>query len=268
MKRYDLRFEGEIQWNQSAHAVEQLFLQGRITCNTPCRLSGQPGWDDVAEYFPLLKYGRTLTQSDAPTSEPGFAFWHRRWPDLVGIGVIIICGGFLAILGMKLFSIHERRNAAAAASRLVHANPPSVNSSTDASPPMVISRQTARPAVFTGSTERKTRSISIPRTVPQQRAPAAPRRSEWEEVSIEYGKSQSVQTRFGSFRVAIFNHGVATFTVRFNGGGPRRIWKEKGFETDRTNIVEIGRVGSARVYYVDRISVKAGQCVLRVEKDA
>jgi hypothetical protein len=85
-----------------------------------------------------------------------------------------------------------------------------------------------------------------------------------EEVTIELGKWQSIQTRHGSLSVKIVDHGPATFSVSINGSNLRRLDKIKGFETTGTNLTPIASLAAADVYYVDRISVSPGYCVLKV----
>jgi hypothetical protein len=73
-----------------------------------------------------------------------------------------------------------------------------------------------------------------------------------------------VTSAFGSFSVWVHDHGVLTITARINGGSPSRIEKVKGFETTGTNIALIHTLPGAGVYYVDRIAVASGYCVLKV----
>jgi hypothetical protein len=85
-----------------------------------------------------------------------------------------------------------------------------------------------------------------------------------EEFTIPLDQWTTVRSAYGSFGVKIRDHGPVTISVWLNSSNPRRIEKEKGFETTGTNIVQIHSLGGAKVYYVDRIGVSVGYCVLKV----
>jgi hypothetical protein len=86
-----------------------------------------------------------------------------------------------------------------------------------------------------------------------------------EEITIQLGEWQTVRTRYGSLTVKIIDHGPATFSVWVGGEqSPQRLDKIKGFETTGTNLTRITTLPGANVYYIDRISVSPGYCVLKV----
>ena len=62
----------------------------------------------------------------------------------------------------------------------------------------------------------------------------------------------------------IVDHGPVTFSVGINGSDLHRMDKVKGFETTKSNITLIHRLSDAEVYYVDRISVSLGYCVIKI----
>ena len=99
---------------------------------------------------------------------------------------------------------------------------------------------------------------------PMPRPAPAPVSRPAEEVVIPLDQWTPVNTEYGSFTVRVHDHGVLTFTVWIGSGAPRRIEKQKGFETTATNIVQIHALAGAKVYYVDRIAVEAGHCVLKI----
>lgn len=103
----------------------------------------------------------------------------------------------------------------------------------------------------------------------QEAAPASRREQSTpprppEEITVPLRQWTNVASRFGSFSVKIVDHGPVTISVGINGSELHRIEKVKGFETTGTNITPIHHLGAADVYYVDRISVPLGHCVIKI----
>jgi hypothetical protein len=110
-----------------------------------------------------------------------------------------------------------------------------------------------------------TSAIKTPRSTPLPTPKAAPS----EEITIPLNEWRTVNSRYGCFSVKVIDHGPATFSVWINGEeSPRRLDKIKGFETTKTNQTLITRLAGADVYYIDRISVSPGYCVLNVVSHA
>ncbi|MHA3771327.1 hypothetical protein ACXR0O_07285 [Verrucomicrobiota bacterium sgz303538] len=74
-----------------------------------------------------------------------------------------------------------------------------------------------------------------------------------------------VKSPYGSFRVKIRDEGPGSIAVWLDRSGePRRIEKVKGFDATGSNVVQIHSLPGAKVYYVDRLNVPDGSCVLKV----
>jgi hypothetical protein len=84
-----------------------------------------------------------------------------------------------------------------------------------------------------------------------------------EEIPVPLNVYTNVSSRYGSFNLKIVDHGPVTITVWINHGGPIRLDKVKGFETDGTNLTRIHSLPNAEVFYIDRITAPSGQCVLK-----
>jgi hypothetical protein len=65
MNSYLLKLYDREEGPYSEEQVSQLFADGRVDRNTPCRLGTTGAWKTIDDYLPNLKYG---TQLPAPTS--------------------------------------------------------------------------------------------------------------------------------------------------------------------------------------------------------
>jgi len=54
--RYDVQVGGQIAWNQSEVEITDLFNRGLLTRTSQCRLAGTSRWQELNDFFPLLKY--------------------------------------------------------------------------------------------------------------------------------------------------------------------------------------------------------------------
>ena len=66
-KSYLLKLSGREEGPYEESHVTQMFADGRIDRNTPCRPSEGGDWKTIDDYLPMLKYG---TQLPPPTEQP------------------------------------------------------------------------------------------------------------------------------------------------------------------------------------------------------
>jgi hypothetical protein len=64
MKSYWLKLSGREEGPYGEAQIAQMFADGRIDRNTPCKPTGGGDWKSVDDYLPMLKYG---TQLPAPS---------------------------------------------------------------------------------------------------------------------------------------------------------------------------------------------------------
>src|ERR1044071_8716232 len=64
MKSYSLKLSGRQEGPYAEAQVEQMFADGRVDRNTPCKPADRGDWKTVDDYLPMLKYG---TQLPPPT---------------------------------------------------------------------------------------------------------------------------------------------------------------------------------------------------------
>lgn len=273
-KRYELRVEGHILWNLTEADITEIFQRGRIGSSTPCRISGSTEWRNLDEYFPLLKYGVYAWEGSSSGKQlPGQTAEARpsyvaRWRIATAcFAAGLLCSGTVAVWPAKETPSEQPQLQRAKQQSLgTFASQQSVASTVPGTP---VSTQ----IVF--STSPKTDRVSrVPkRSVKEPAQSGIPAASslvskpaaEPEEITIPLEQWTSVETDYGSFWVKIRDHGPVTISVWLNySSNPRRIEKEKGFETTGTNIVEIYSLPRAKVYYVDRIGVSSGYCVLKI----
>jgi hypothetical protein len=67
MKSYLLKFSGGEEGPFSDVQIAQMFADGRVDRNTPCKPTASGDWKSVDDYLPTLKYG---TQLPAPSQAP------------------------------------------------------------------------------------------------------------------------------------------------------------------------------------------------------
>jgi hypothetical protein len=68
MKTYLIKFSDHEEGPYAEAQVAQMFADGRIDRNTPCKPADRGDWKSVDDYLPMLKYG---TQLPPPTQVPG-----------------------------------------------------------------------------------------------------------------------------------------------------------------------------------------------------
>jgi hypothetical protein len=67
MKSYVVKFSDREEGPYAETQMAQMFADGRIDRNTPCKPSDRGEWKTVDDYLPMLKYG---TQLPPPTATP------------------------------------------------------------------------------------------------------------------------------------------------------------------------------------------------------
>lgn len=67
MKSYVVKFSDREEGPYVETQMAQMFSDGRIDRNTPCKPAGGGDWKSVDDYLPMLKYG---TQLPPPTKVP------------------------------------------------------------------------------------------------------------------------------------------------------------------------------------------------------
>ena len=60
MKTYLIKFSDHEEGPYAEAQVAQMFSDGRVDRNTPCKLSDGGEWKTVDDYLPMLKYGTQL----------------------------------------------------------------------------------------------------------------------------------------------------------------------------------------------------------------
>lgn len=67
MKSYSLRLSGREEGPYPETEIAQMYADGRIDRNTPCKPASGGDWKTIDDYLPMLKYG---TQLPPPTKVP------------------------------------------------------------------------------------------------------------------------------------------------------------------------------------------------------
>ena len=71
MKSYLLKFSGGEEGPFSDAQIAQMFADGRVGRNTPCKPTASGDWKSVDDYLPMLKYGTQLPPAiKAPVVPP------------------------------------------------------------------------------------------------------------------------------------------------------------------------------------------------------
>ena len=60
MKSYLLKFSGREEGPYGEAQIAQMFADGRIDRNTPCKPADRGDWKSIDDYLPMLKYGTQL----------------------------------------------------------------------------------------------------------------------------------------------------------------------------------------------------------------
>ena len=68
MKSFLLKFSGREEGPFGEEQIAQMFADGRIDRNTPCKPVSGGDWKSIDDYLPMLKYG---TQLPPPTEKRG-----------------------------------------------------------------------------------------------------------------------------------------------------------------------------------------------------
>lgn len=275
-KHYDLRVDGQILWDLAEGEITAFFRNGRISSLTPCRLCGCTEWQNVNEYFPLLKYETCLEEASPATqavahhaTEPRLSFV-PQWK--VGVSCFaagLLCAGTFTMLPQKVISsaLSQPRTPS-----VVHAQPLEPAPVSDDSVHVQGTTGSARTAQASPSRSEavSSRSSATAPGATQSSSPVFPplTSKSWirpEEATISLGKWTMVKSPYGSFRVKIRDEGSGSIAVWLDRSGePRRIEKVKGFDATGSNIALIHSLPGAKVYYVDRLNVPNGSCVLKV----
>ena len=67
MRSFHLKIAGREEGPFTETQIAQMFADGRIDRNTPCKPADRGDWKTIDDYLPMLKYG---TQLPAPTKVP------------------------------------------------------------------------------------------------------------------------------------------------------------------------------------------------------
>jgi hypothetical protein len=67
MKSYSLKFSDREEGPYEEAQIAQMFADGRVNRNTPCKPVNGGEWKSIDDYLPMLKYG---TQLPPPTPAP------------------------------------------------------------------------------------------------------------------------------------------------------------------------------------------------------
>jgi len=60
MKSFSLKFSGREEGSYGEAQIAQMFADGRVNRNTPCKPAGGGDWKSIDDYLPMLKYGTQL----------------------------------------------------------------------------------------------------------------------------------------------------------------------------------------------------------------
>jgi len=262
--RYDIMVRGKLVTKTTREDVEWMFESGEVFSNTPCRPAGELKWCDVNEFFPLLKYPGTKRAEPVSTATPP-----RSAGTLAGMLWLLLPLTAVVSAAAALFIQSRISPRSASVPPPVHV--PSAPRATNATGARISIQSTSYSTPLpqgSGYGRANVESRRVPVSNPPPRSasytpvskPVRPPR----EYTIPLNQHATIHTDFGPLNVRIVDHGPVTFSVSVNYGRMRRVEKQKGFETTGKNITEIYSFGSARVYYVDRISVSSGKCVLKV----
>ena len=70
MKSYSLKLSGREEGPYGEPQIAQMFADGRIDRNTPCKPADRGDWKTVDDYLPMLKYGTQLPPPSQVVTPP------------------------------------------------------------------------------------------------------------------------------------------------------------------------------------------------------
>ena len=99
MRSFHLKIAGHEEGPYAEAQIGQMFADGRIDRNTPCKPAGSGDWKSVDDYLPMLKYG---TQLPAPSQVPNMPPKPPPIPSLLAqrVSVVDLDIPFWSLLGI------------------------------------------------------------------------------------------------------------------------------------------------------------------------
>src|SRR4030095_9426739 len=70
MKSYSVKLSGREEGPYSESQIAQMFADGRIDRNTPCKPADHGDWKTIDDYLPMLKYGTQLPPASKVPAVP------------------------------------------------------------------------------------------------------------------------------------------------------------------------------------------------------
>jgi hypothetical protein len=70
MKSYSLKLSGHEEGPYPEPQIAQMFADGRIDRNTPCKPADRSDWKTIDDYLPMLKYGTQLASPSQVVTPP------------------------------------------------------------------------------------------------------------------------------------------------------------------------------------------------------
>jgi len=70
MKSYSLKLFGREEGPYAESQIAQMFADGRIDRNTPCKPADRGDWKTIDDYLPMLKYGAQLPPPSQVVTPP------------------------------------------------------------------------------------------------------------------------------------------------------------------------------------------------------
>jgi hypothetical protein len=69
--KFFLKYSDHEEGPFSEEEVAQLFADGKVNRDTPCKLAGGNDWKTIDDFMPMLKYGTQLPSPSSPASPAG-----------------------------------------------------------------------------------------------------------------------------------------------------------------------------------------------------
>ena len=254
----------------TAEEIAELFYQGQITRDTPCKHLGKPSWQTVDELFALLKYSAHPTSDLILRQEPS-----RGWLALtvICLMIVIIAGGLV------LFDVRSRHvqqqiaTVPTTVSRMqqfrsphtVSLVPPNVSVSAENATATESSIATQQLPAQQSRSEQAARADEMRATFAQQEV--ARRRAAGTNVIVPLDETTAVNVGGTTLNVRIHDNDVASFDVWVNGRHSHEVPKQKGISGSRTDETLIYHNARASLYYVWELSGELNHCLLRVRDE-